>query len=181
VTGAIVAGERILLEGSSGSGKSTLVTVLAGLRSPDGGELWFAGQPRGAVIDDRWRRGVVLVPQFHDNHVLGESLLFNLLLGRGWPPTAADERDAAAVCDLLGLTPLIERMPQGLQQTVGEGGWTLSHGERGRVFLARALLQRDAALVILDESFSALDPETLQEISRGVLAAAPTLLVITHR
>jgi ATP-binding cassette subfamily B protein len=48
------------------------------------------------------------------------------------------------------------------------------------VFLARALLQRDVALVILDESFAALDPETLRQVGAGVLAAAPTLLVISH-
>lgn len=111
---------------------------------------------------------------------LTDSLLFNLLLGRTWPPEAADVRLAASVCELLGLSPLVQRMLQGLQQTVGDGGWALSHGERSRVFLARALLQRDVALVILDESFAALDPETLRQVGAGVLAAAPTLLVISH-
>jgi ABC-type ATPase involved in cell division len=51
-------------------------------------------------------------------------------------------------------------MPAGLLQMVGETGWQLSHGERSRLYIARALLQR-AELIILDESFAALDPENL--------------------
>ena len=61
----------------------------------------------------------------------------------------------------LGLGELLERIPSGLMQMVGETGWQLSHGERSRVYLARALLQ-NAQLTVLDESFAALDPETLK-------------------
>jgi ATP-binding cassette subfamily B protein len=179
-TQQILRGDRVLLAGPSGGGKSTLATVLAGLRAPDSGVLRLSARDRSEVTAEAWRRRVVLVPQFHDNHILTDSLLFNLLLGRRWPPTAADTKLAAQVCDLLGLTPVLQRMPQGLQQTVGDGGWALSHGERSRVFLARALLQEGVALVILDESFAALDPETLREVGAGVLASAPTLLVISH-
>jgi ABC-type multidrug transport system fused ATPase/permease subunit len=70
-------------------------------------------------------------------------------------------------------------MPAGLLQMVGETGWQLSHGERSRLYIARALLQ-GAALIILDESFAALDPETLHGVQQCVLARAPTLLVIAH-
>jgi ATP-binding cassette subfamily B protein len=62
---------------------------------------------------------------------------------------------------------------------VGEGGWQLSHGERSRIFLARALLQQ-SELVILDESFAALDPENLQVAMETTLRRAETLLVIAH-
>jgi ATP-binding cassette, subfamily B, bacterial len=64
-------------------------------------------------------------------------------------------------------------------QMVGETGWQLSHGERSRLYIARALLQ-GADLVILDESFAALDPETLHRSLRCVLDRTPTLLVIAH-
>lgn len=64
-------------------------------------------------------------------------------------------------------------------QQVGEGGWQLSHGERGRVFLARALLQ-GAALTILDESFAALGPETLKRTVTCAAQRAQTLLVVAH-
>ena len=83
------------------------------------------------------------------------------------------------MCEALGLGPLLRRMPSGIHQLVGETGWQLSHGERSRVFLARALLQRAAALV-LDESFGALDPETLAACMVQVRQRAPTLLVIAH-
>ena len=67
-------------------------------------------------------------------------------------------------------------VPSGLQQTVGETGWQLSHGERSRLYIARALLQ-GADLVILDESFAALDPETLGRAVECVLRRARTVLV----
>src|SRR5437763_105157 len=86
----------------------------------------------------------------------------NLLMGRGWPPTAKDFDEAEAICRELGLGNLLNRMPAGLLQMVGETGWQLSHGERSRLYMARAILQ-NADLVILDESFAALDPENLRQ------------------
>lgn len=62
---------------------------------------------------------------------------------------------------------------------MGETGWQLSHGERDRVYLARALLQRPDIL-ILDESLSALDPLTMCEVFAAVTERAPTLLLIAH-
>ena len=70
-------------------------------------------------------------------------------------------------------------MPAGMQQMVGEAGWMLSHGERSRLFIARALLQ-DPDLVILDESFAALDPENLTQALASVLRRARTVMVIAH-
>jgi ATP-binding cassette subfamily B protein len=70
-------------------------------------------------------------------------------------------------------------MPVGLQQQIVETGWQLSHGEKSRLYLARALLQR-TDLLLLDESFASLDPRTLQHCLTQVLDQAPTLLVIAH-
>jgi ABC-type transport system involved in cytochrome bd biosynthesis fused ATPase/permease subunit len=63
---------------------------------------------------------------------------------------------------------------------VGETGWQLSQGERSRIFMARALLQ-GAGLVVLDETFAALDPETMRQTLACVLKRAPSLLVIAHQ
>lgn len=121
----------------------------------------------------------MLVPQFHDNHVFMGSFLFNLLLGRNWPPTLQDATAAERVCRDLQLGPLLDRMPGGLMQMIGETGWQLSHGERSRLFLARALLQK-ADLLILDESFAALDPTTLKTILPVIQKRAPAMIVIAH-
>ena len=83
------------------------------------------------------------------------------------------------MCRGLGLGDLLDRMPAGLFQMVGETGWQLSHGERSRLYIARALLQ-DADLVIFDESFGQIDPESLRDCLRYVSDRARTLLVITH-
>lgn len=172
-------GERLLLEGASGGGKSTLASLLAGVRKPDGGLLLFQGYDLPTLGEENWRRQVVLAPQFHDNFVFTGSLAFNLLLGRRWPPLAEDVQEAEEVCRELGLGGLLERMPGGLMQEVGESGWQLSHGERSRLFMARALLQ-GANLLVLDESFAALDPENLAQALECVWRRAPTLLVIAH-
>jgi ATP-binding cassette, subfamily B, bacterial len=172
-------GDRLLLEGPSGGGKSTLAALLTGLRIPSSGLLLLRGLDRQTLGSASWRRRVVAAPQFHENHVLTETLAFNLLMGRRWPPTAEDLEEAEALCRELGLGPLLERMPAGLHQLVGESGWQLSHGERSRLYIARALLQ-GAELVVLDESFAALDPENLERALRCVLRRAPTLLVIAH-
>ena len=108
-----------------------------------------------------------------------ETFAFNLLMGRGWPPKPADLEDAEGLCQELGLGGLIERMPGGLFQLVGEMGWQLSHGEKSRLYITRALLQ-GADVVILDESFAALDPENFRRSLECALEHAPSLLVTTH-
>lgn len=175
---AIARGERVLLEGPSGGGKSSLASLLVGLRAPDSGLLLLDGLDRHTLGAD-WQRIATQAPQFHDNHVLGGTLGFNLLMGRQWPAAEDELQEAKQLCEELGLGELIARMPSGMMQMVGETGWQLSHGERSRLFLARALLQR-SQLTILDESFAALDPETLERCLGCVFRRARTLLVIAH-
>ncbi|MGE0133270.1 MAG: ATP-binding cassette domain-containing protein [Blastocatellales bacterium] len=175
----IRAGDRLLLEGESGGGKSTFASLLTGLRAPESGLLLLGGLDRQTIGAAGWRKRVASAPQFHENHVLTGTFAFNLLMGRGWPPSEKDFAEAEDVCRALGLGDLLKRMPAGLLQMVGETGWQLSHGERSRMFMARALLQ-DADLVILDESFGALDPATLRQCLQTALDRAKTLLVIAH-
>lgn len=172
-------GDRVLLEGPSGGGKSTLGALLAGLRVPDSGTLALAGVEQRAIGLRRWRGRVGAAPQFHENHVFSNSLLFNLLLGRAWPPRPEDVAEAEAIVRELDLGPLLARMPSGLEQLVGDSGWQLSHGERSRLFIARSLLQ-PLDVRVLDESFAALDPETLERALACVLRRAETLVVIAH-
>jgi ATP-binding cassette subfamily B protein len=172
-------GQRVLLEGSSGSGKSTWVALASGVRTPDSGLLFLRSIDRKTLGGREWRRRVVAAPQFHENHTFAGSLAYNLLLGRGWPPDPEDLQEAEMICRELGLGPLLDSMPAGLMQMVGDTGWQLSNGEKSRVYLARALLQR-SDLVILDESFAALDPETAHRTIDCVLKRAPALVCVAH-
>lgn len=167
-------GERILLAGPSGVGKSTLAATLAGLRAPQDGVLHLDR------LDGRRGARVLLVPQFHENHVLSASLAFNLLLGHRWPPAPPDLVEAEQACRAVGLGPVLDEMPAGLQQMVGETGWQLSHGERSRLAVARALLQRPD-LLIVDETLAALDPDSALRLLDLLLDRSDALLVIAHR
>jgi ATP-binding cassette subfamily B protein len=175
---SIARGERILLEGPSGGGKSTIASLLVGLHRPDSGLLLLHGLDR-STLGDSWHELATAAPQFHENHILSGTLGFNLLMGRNWPASEDELQEARDLCVELGLGELLERMPSGMMQMVGETGWQLSHGERSRIFLARALLQK-AQLTILDESFAALDPETLDRCLHCALRRTQTLLVIAH-
>jgi ABC-type multidrug transport system fused ATPase/permease subunit len=175
----IAHGDRILLEGPSGGGKSTLVSLLTGLRAPDTGVLLLRGLDRATFGASGWRKRVAAAPQFHENHVLSGSFAYNLLLGREWPVSLESREEAKAICHELGLDELLAKMPSGLDEMVGDTGWQLSHGEKSRLYIARTLLQ-GAELVILDESFASLDPETMGVVVRSVLKRAPAVLVVSH-
>lgn len=172
-------GEHVLLQGASGGGKSTLAALLVGLRIPQAGHVLLRGLDSTTLGQAAWRRHVTSAPQFHENHIFAGTLAFNLLMGREWPPDPLDLKEAEALCRELGLGTTLDRMPSGIHQVIGESGWQLSHGERSRLFLARALLQR-ADVVVLDESFGALDPATLRTCLTTVKRRAPSLIVIAH-
>jgi len=172
-------GDRVLVEGRSGAGKSTLAALLCGLRQPSGGLLLLGGFDHHSLRAERWRQRVASVPQSHDNHILSAPLLFNIAMARRWPPSDADIVELEQICKELGLAGVLERMPAGMQQMVGDSGWQLSHGERARVCIARALAQQ-ADVRVLDESFAALDPETLDRVLECLLRRSETLLVVSH-
>jgi ATP-binding cassette subfamily B protein len=165
----ISPGDRLVLDGPSGAGRSTLAALLASARSPTTGTL------RTAPGTDT-RPGVLTVPPADRNHLLLAPLSQNLLLGRGWPASPADLADAERLCRALGLGELIDRMPAGLAQLVGETGWQLSAGQRSLVFLARALLQRPPVL-ILDQTLDALDPASLRT-ALAIATARPAAVVV---
>jgi ATP-binding cassette subfamily B protein len=175
----IFHGDRLILVGPSGGGKSTLASLLTGIRVQRGGLLLQHGLDLETLGAQRWRRAVTAAPQFHENHVLTATFAFNLLMGKGWPPPPYSLQEAAELCTELGLGDLLQRMPSGLMQMVGDTGWQLSHGECSRLYVARALLQ-GADLVILDESFGALDPDNLLRAFACARKRAKTLLVIAH-
>ena len=175
----IAAHQRLLLTGRSGSGKSTLAAIMAGRIQQDAGVVLSGGVDRHVAGMRQWRRSVCYVPQAGTNHVLTETFAFNLLLGRSWPPSRADLDDAWTVARMLGLDALIERMPAGMMQMVGEGGWSLSQGEKARLFIGRGILQR-ARLLIADEVLSPLDAGNALKTLDALERHDGRLMLIAH-
>lgn len=171
------AGDKVLLQGHSGTGKSMLASIMAGSLDPTAGVVLLAGFDRQSLGAIQWRSHVVLVPQYHENHLFAASLLANLLLSKAAAYGAQDVAEATAVCRELGLGELVTRMPRGLHQPLGDAGWRVSQGERSRILLARALLQRPD-VVILDGCFAALDPQCLRQCIDVVLRRTRTVIVI---
>ncbi|MGA1839046.1 MAG: ATP-binding cassette domain-containing protein [bacterium] len=134
--------------------------------------------------EPRWQenrhKSVCVAPQFHENHVVTETFTFNLLMGHRWAPHPEDMQEAETICHELGISEVLLRMPKGLLQMGGDAGWQLSHGEKSRLYMARALPQK-SDFIILDETFAALDPQILEQCLQCMLRRAQTLLVITHR
>lgn len=169
-------GERVLIEGRSGGGKTTLVKLIAGELRPSSGSMLVGGLDVSTMTQGQWRQVVASAPQFHENHVFNNSVSFNLDPSNGRDGLGSFAR---SLCEELGLDGVLSRMPAGASQLLGETGWQLSHGERSRVFIARALLQ-GAKVVVFDESFAALDPVTMQRVVACAIRHAPTLFVIAH-
>lgn len=172
-------GEKYLLQGESGSGKSTLLSLLSGQTQKKHGLLLLNDRDIETLGEMSWRKNVCWVPQFNDNYIFSGTLLYNLMLGRAWPPSQDDVEDVLDVCEMLELFPLIRKMPARLLQPIGEMGWQLSQGEASRVCLARALIQRPD-FILLDESLGALDATTSLRILRQLEEDKASILLCMH-
>lgn len=173
----IHSGETLWLQGETGSGKSTLATVLCHLRQPTSGVLLYAGNDQYTLNPRIWRKNIAYVSASAQNHILNGSLAYNLLMGRNRTPTPGDLAEAQALCEELGLGGLMHDMPFGIHQKVGETEWRLSHGERNRIFVARAILQKPD-LTIIDENLVALDPENKVRVLQALIKYSKTLIMI---
>jgi ABC-type bacteriocin/lantibiotic exporter with double-glycine peptidase domain len=173
----IRSGESIGLVGPSGSGKTTMVDVLLGMLKPHEGQIMFNGKPLDTSLA-HWRQNVAYIPQ--QVFLIDSTLRCNVAL---WLST--NEIDDTRIEEALRkarLLEMVEQLPQGYDTMLGERGVRLSGGQRQRVALARAFYHERSVLV-MDESTSALDNETEQEIVEEIkiLKGNTTLVVIAHR
>lgn len=172
----IKAGEHVAIVGPSGAGKSTLVGLLLGWLRPVKGELQIDGQVLDQIAIDKLRRVTAWVDPAV--HIWNQSLLENLRYGNDSARTWSLE-EALKGADMLDI---LETLPEGLQTSLGEGGGLVSGGQGQRVRLARAMLQTNVRLAILDEAFRGLDRERRVRLLRAArtLWANVTLLCVSH-
>lgn len=172
----IEPGQRIALIGESGAGKTTVTNLLFRFLDPESGRVTIGGRDIRSMRQEDVRSTFALAGQ--EAHVFNSTIRENLLLAR----PAATDNDLMAVLQRARLAEWVGSLPLGLATLVGEEGSRLSGGQRQRLVLARALLV-DAPVLVLDEPTAHLDPETAEELTHDVFAAATgrSILLITHR
>ena len=164
------------LVGPSGSGKSTLMKLCARFYDPQQGRILFNGIPMTEIEPESLMRHISMV--FQDVYLFQDTIRNNIRFGKA---DATDEEIIAAAKKAC-CHDFIMRLPQGYNTPVGEGGCTLSGGEKQRLSIARAIL-KDAQIVLLDEATASLDPENEVEVQRAIntLITGRTVIVIAHR
>jgi ATP-binding cassette, subfamily B, bacterial len=171
---AVDAGEVVALVGSTGAGKSTLCHLIAGLLEPDAGAVRVGGVDLRDVDPEAIGESVSLV--FQESFLFADSVRENLTLGGDVP-----DADVLAALEVARARTVVERLPGGLDEVVGERGVTLSGGQRQRLALARALL-RTPQVLLLDDATSAVDPVVEAQILHGLRSTVrATTVMVAHR
>jgi ABC-type multidrug transport system fused ATPase/permease subunit len=169
-------GELVALVGPNGAGKSTLLELLPRFRQPTNGHIVIDGQNIADVALESLRSKIGFVT--HDPPLFDGTITENVTYGvRG----EASEEQIQQAARLAGVDELVASLPEGWETKVREGRRMLSHGQRQRVVLARALAA-DPSIIVLDEVGSGLDIETQRTLSEQlrVLAQHKTVIVATH-
>jgi ABC-type bacteriocin/lantibiotic exporter with double-glycine peptidase domain len=172
----IPAGRLTCVIGPSGAGKSTLLDLLLGLIEPTSGRCLVDGVPLTAGNRRQWQNGVGYVPQ--QVQMVDGTLAENIALGE----TDIDSGRVEAAARAAGIHRLArEQLASGYDTPVGDGGHTLSSGERQRVGIARALYH-DPDVLVLDEATNELDAATEELVLSHLLdLSGKTVVFVTHK
>lgn len=164
------------LVGPSGSGKSTMLKLCARFYDPQQGQVLFNGVDMKELEPESLMSHISMV--FQDVYLFQDTIRNNIRFGK----TDATDEEIEAAARQACCHDFIMRLPKGYDTQVGEGGCTLSGGEKQRISIARAIL-KDAPVVLLDEATASLDPENEVEVQRAIntLIAGRTVIVIAHR
>ncbi len=167
-------GQTIAILGATGSGKSSLVQLIPGLHRPSEGSVLVDGQEVSSLDPSSLRRAIGYVPQ--EVILFSGSIRGNIAWGRE-DASLEQIRQAAARAQI---HETIEKLPQGYDTLLGQRGINLSGGQKQRLSIARALV-REPAILILDDSTSALDMRTEAALLKALEEIACTTLLITQK
>lgn len=169
-------GTTTALVGPSGSGKTTVISLISRFWDVTSGSITIGEEDIQDLSPDGLASHIAVV--FQEVYLLNDTVANNIRVGR---PNATQEQIEAAA-KAARCHDFIMQLPDGYDTLVGEGGSTLSGGEKQRISIARALI-KDAPIVLLDETTSNLDADNEQEINKALdkLMEGKTVIVIAHR
>ncbi len=162
--------------GPSGSGKTTICSLIARFYDPDGGTVKLGGYDLRKFTCDSLLSNISMV--FQNVYLFNDTIRANICFGK---PDATEEEMIAAA-KKARCHDFIMKLPNGYDTVVGEGGGTLSGGEKQRISIARAIL-KNAPIIILDEATASIDPENEHLIQQAIseLTRGKTIITIAHR
>ena len=171
----ISAGEHVALVGPTGSGKTTLIRLLCRLYEPQVGRIMLDGVDIKTIPLWRLRKQLGVVLQ--DTFLFSGNVADNLRLD-----SSIEDDRLRAICRDLGLDPLLNRLPNGLETELRERGGNLSSGERQLLAVARVAI-RNPTVLVMDEATAFMDPSTEATLQRDLdrLLERRTAVVIAHR
>ena len=172
----IPEGKTVALVGASGSGKSTAAQLIPRFYDTIGGHILVGGVDVKRIDKQTLMKQIAFV--FQNTKLFKDTLLENIRAAR----PDASRQDVLQAVELAQCREIIDRLPNGLDTMVGNGGTYLSGGENQRIALARAIL-KDAPIIILDEATAFADAENEHQIQLAFekLTAGKTVLMIAHR
>src|SRR5210317_581222 len=176
ITFSISAGETIAVVGPTGAGKTSLINLIPRFYDPASGRVLINGLDLKDLNAASFRTKIALVMQ--DPFLFSGTIRQNIFQGNQ-DPTAAQEQ---FIIDASNCRSLVDRLPQGLDTVLSEGGASISSGERQLISIARAFA-RDPQLILFDEATSYIDSATELAIQQAVetLMKNRTALIIAHR
>jgi len=173
---SIRAGKTLAVVGPTGSGKTSIINLLIRFYDPTSGGVFLNGIDVKSIDPGILRTKMALVMQ--DPFLFSESIRRNITLGKGDISEAAMER----ILEDSNCKTFVDRLPDGLDTVLSEGGASISSGERQLISIARAFA-RNPDLIILDEATSHIDSETEHKIQEALdnLMAHRTSIIVAHR
>lgn len=172
----IPKGKLTAIVGRSGSGKSTILRLIARFWDTSEGKIICGDTALKDVDPERWQQNISMVLQ--DVYLFNDTIRENIMFGR----KDATEEEMVEATKKAGCHDFISAMPDGYDTVIGEGGSTLSGGEKQRISIARAILKK-APILLLDEPTASLDAknEALVQNAINELVKDTTVIMIAHR